>query len=98
MFPALPRATPNPRSVYAVLLEAAAERSLRRLDPSIFPRIAQALRALADTPRPHGCRKLTGSDRDWRIRVGDYRVVYEIDDRGREVRAMRISHRREAYR
>jgi len=53
---------------------------------------------LADNPRPYGCRKLTGSDRDWRIRVGDYRIVYEIDDQVREVRVMRIRHRREAYR
>jgi mRNA interferase RelE/StbE len=84
--------------VYAVLLEAAAERSLRRLDPSVLPRVVQALRSLAGDPRPHGCRKLTGSDRDWRIRAGDYRIVYEIDDQVHEVRVMRIRHRREAYR
>jgi len=83
--------------VYAVLLEAAAERSLRRLDAAVFRRVGSALRSLADNPRPHGCRKLTGSDRDWRIRVGDYRIVYEIDDQVREVRVMRIRHRREAY-
>jgi mRNA interferase RelE/StbE len=88
----------RPRPVYAVLLEAAAERSLRRLDSSLFPRVVQALRSLADNPRPHGCRKLTGSDRDWRVRVGGYRIVYEIDDRAHEVRVMRIRHRREAYR
>ena len=84
--------------MYAVLLEAAAELSLRRLDRSVFPRVVQALRSLASDPRPHGCRKLTGSDSDWRVRVGDFRIVYEIDDRRREVRIMRIRHRREAYR
>ena len=84
--------------MYAVLLEAAAERSLRRLDAAVFIRVASALRSLAGNPRPHGCRKLTGSDRDWRVRVGDHRIVYEIDDRAREVRVMRIRHRREAYR
>lgn len=84
--------------MYAVLLEAAAERSLRRLDAAVFTRVASALRSLAVNPRPHGCRKLTGSDHDWRVRVGDYRIVYEIDDRAREVRVMRIRHRREAYR
>ena len=84
--------------MYGVLLEAAAERSLRRLDASMFRRVVAALRILADNPRPAGCRKLTGSDRDWRVRVGDYRVVYEIDDESREVRVMRIRHRREAYR
>jgi mRNA interferase RelE/StbE len=84
--------------VYAVLLETAAERSLRRLDAVAFRRVVAALQILADNPRPPGCRKLTGSDRDWRIRVGDYRVVYEIDDKNREVRVMRIRHRREVYR
>jgi mRNA interferase RelE/StbE len=64
----------------------------------MFGRVAAALRILADNPRPAGCRKLTGSDRDWRVRVGDYRIVYEIDDENREVRVMRIRHRREAYR
>ena len=83
--------------MYAVLLEAAAERSLRRLEVAVFRRVGSALRSLSDNPRPHGCRKLTGSDRDWRIRVGDYRIVYEIDDQVREVRVMRIRHRREAY-
>ncbi|MCX6844405.1 MAG: type II toxin-antitoxin system RelE/ParE family toxin [candidate division WOR-3 bacterium] len=84
--------------MYTVLLEAAAERNLRRLDAVVLQRVVAALRGLADNPRPAGCRKLTGSDRDWRVRVGDYRVVYEIDDRNREVRVMRIRHRREAYR
>jgi mRNA interferase RelE/StbE len=84
--------------VYAVLLEAAAERGLHRLDGVVFRRVVTALRILADNPRPTGCRKLTGSDRDWRVRVGDYRIIYEIDDRNREVRVMRIRHRREAYR
>ena len=84
--------------MYAVLLEAAAERSLRRLEVAVFRRVGCVLRSLADNPRPHGCRKLTGSDRDWRIRVGDYRIVYEIDDQVREVRVMRIRHRREVYR
>lgn len=84
--------------MYAVLLEAAAERSLRRLDAVVFRRVVAELRVLADNPRPAGCRKLSGSERDWRVRVGDYRVIYEIDDRSREVRVMRIRHRREAYR
>jgi mRNA interferase RelE/StbE len=84
--------------VYAVLLEAAAERSLRHLDAVMFRRVVAELQALANNPRPAGCRKLTGSDRDWRVRAGDYRMIYEIDDGSREVRVMRIRHRREAYR
>ena len=57
-----------------------------------------AIQALARNPRPAGCSKLTGADNDWRIRVGDYRVVYEIADDVRVVRVNRVRHRREVYR
>jgi len=57
-----------------------------------------AIRALGNNPRPAGCRKLAGSKNDWRIRVGDYRVIYEITDAVWIVRVNRVRHRREAYR
>jgi mRNA interferase RelE/StbE len=84
--------------VYEVSLERAAERDLRRLQKQIRSRVVHALRTLAGTPRPAGVRKLEGSESDWRIRVGDYRIVFEIDDPSKVVRVMRIRHRREAYR
>jgi mRNA interferase RelE/StbE len=56
------------------------------------------LQGLATNPRPSGCRKLAGSVHDWRIRVGDYRVIYEIADAVRIVRINRVRHRREVYR
>ncbi len=84
--------------MYRVFLERAAERDLRRLPTRLHNRIISAIQALADEPRPSGCRKLSGSDHDWRIRVGDYRIVYEIDDNAKEVRVNRVRHRREAYR
>ena len=84
--------------MYEVLLERAAERDLRRLSPEEFRRVTTAIRALADDPRPPGCRKISGSRSDWRIRIGILRVIYEIDDEAREARIMRIRHRREAYR
>jgi mRNA interferase RelE/StbE len=87
----------NAAAPYAVLLESSVERDLRRLDATTFRRIIVQIRKLATEPRPPGCRKLTGSDSDWRIRAGDYRVVYEIDDHAREVRIMRARHRREVY-
>jgi mRNA interferase RelE/StbE len=68
------------------------------LSVSDFERIIPEIRALAANPRPEGCRKITGSKSDWRIRVGDYRVVYEIDERAKAVRIMRMRHRSEAYR
>ena len=84
--------------MYEVLLERQAERDLRRLAIEDFRRMVLAIKSLADNPRPSGCRKITGSKSDWRIRVGSYRVIYEIEDRVQTVKIMRIRHRREAYR
>ena len=84
--------------MYEVYLERAAERDLSRLPVEIFNRIVPHISALAENPRPPGCRKLTGAENDWRVRIGDYRVIYEIDEAEKAVRVFRIRHRREAYR
>jgi len=81
-----------------VLLERAAEKDLGRLSAENHRRVVDAMQALARNPRPPGCRKLVGSKHDWRIRVGDYRVVYEIADEIRIVRVNRVRHRGEVYR
>jgi len=60
--------------------------------------VIAAIQRLAKNPRPTGCRKLAGTDNDWRIRVGEYRVIYEIADAIRVVRVNRVRHRREVYR
>jgi mRNA interferase RelE/StbE len=64
----------------------------------MWVRVVAALKGLADNPFPPGCRKLYGAKNDWRIRIGDYRIVYEVDPKRRIVRVMRIRHRREVYR
>ena len=84
--------------MYRVLLERTAEKDLSRLPSEARDRVIAAIQALATNPRPSGCRKLEGSKNDSRIRVGDYRVVYEIADEIRVVRVNRVRHRREAYR
>ena len=84
--------------MYRVLLERAVEKDLARLSSEAHDRVIAAIQALAINPRPPGCRKLVGSKHDWRIRVGDYRVIYEIADQIRVVRVNRARHRREAYR
>jgi mRNA interferase RelE/StbE len=66
--------------MYRVLLERAAEKQLKQLSAKLHDRVIAAVQALERNPRPTGCRKLAGTDNDWRIRVGDYRIVYEIDD------------------
>jgi mRNA interferase RelE/StbE len=84
--------------MYQVVVERSAEKDLRRLAPDVRPRVIAAVAALAKNPRPAGSRKLAGTKHDWRIRVGDYRIIYEIADAIRVLRINRIRHRREAYR
>jgi len=82
---------------YTISLVSSAERDLRKVDRQVVPRIAAAIDALADEPRPRGCRKLAGSLHTYRIRVGDYRVIYRVDDGARAVVVQRVRHRKDAY-
>jgi mRNA interferase RelE/StbE len=84
--------------VHEVLLERSAERDFKALPSEMFRRVTSQIRALAQNPRPPGCHKIAGSRNDWRIRIGDYRVIYEVDDKLKQVRVMRVRHRREVYR
>jgi mRNA interferase RelE/StbE len=84
--------------MYGVFLERTAERDLKQLSAKTHERVIAAIQALSRNPRPSGCRKLTATDNDWRIRVGEYRVIYEIDDAVSGVRVNRVRHRREVYR
>jgi mRNA interferase RelE/StbE len=84
--------------MYRILLERAAEKDLNRLSRDTYKRVLAAIQNLGHDPRPAGCRKLVGSTNDWRIRVGDYRIVYEIADTIRVVRVIRVRHRGEVYR
>lgn len=79
-------------------MNAGAEKDLSRLTSEIHNRVIAAIQNLATNPRPPGCRKLAGSKSDWHVRVGDYRVIYEVADQIRVVRIDRIRHRREVYR
>jgi len=82
---------------YRVEVKPSARKELERLSNQVIARITRRLEALASNPRPPGCKKLKGGDKDWRIRVGDYRVVYTIDDQNLLVEATRIRHRSEVY-
>ncbi|MCZ6625523.1 MAG: type II toxin-antitoxin system RelE/ParE family toxin [Deltaproteobacteria bacterium] len=83
---------------YRLFLRPAAERNLRGLPRAILTRVERAIEKLLEEPRPAGCRKLSGFENEWRVRVGGYRILYIIDDAQREVRIARIAHRREVYR
>ena len=82
----------------AVTFARSARRELEALTSPLVGRVFLRIEALAIEPRPGGARKLQGTQRLWRIRIGDYRIVYEIDDRRRVVDIVRVRHRREAYR
>lgn len=82
---------------YQVLITKRAQSEIAALDSRTFQRINEAILALAENPRPPGCKKL--KDREgWRIRVGDYRVLYEIQDDVLLVLVVEVGHRKYVYR
>lgn len=83
--------------MYEVLVTPHAERDLRRLDRSTKNRLVPVMLALAQDPRPHGCLKVKTEGRLWRIRVGDWRIGYHIDDETRVVKIITVGHPREFY-
>jgi mRNA interferase RelE/StbE len=81
-----------------VLFKTSADRQLRRLPEDAQRRIVAETETLALNPRPVGVAKLAGGENLWRIRIGDYRVVYEIHDDRLIVLVLRVAHRRDVYR
>lgn len=83
---------------YRVILEQTAQRDLKALDPVIARRVQEKLLSLEQNPRPQGVRKLRAvRPQRYRLRVGDWRVLYTVDDPLHEVRIYRIKHRAKAY-
>ncbi|MDR2179079.1 MAG: type II toxin-antitoxin system RelE/ParE family toxin [Synergistaceae bacterium] len=81
---------------HSIEFKPCVDRELDLLPREVRAHIVKAVMALADTPRPVGCKKLKGRDA-WRIRVGNYRVIYEIHDNILVVLVVRVARRREAY-
>ena len=88
---------PHVAEPYRVRLHRDAARAYRRLHAPLLGRITAAIDALTQDPRPAGATKLAGHD-DFRIRAGEHRIVYAVDDAERLVLVARIAHRREVYR
>ena len=82
---------------FAVEVKPSARKELEALPDNLLARVIRKLEALGLNPRPAGCKKLKGYKDQWRIRVGDWRVVYIIDDTAEVVSVTRIAHRREVY-
>ncbi len=84
--------------MYRIEIAKSALKSLLRIPPPYQQRIRDKIRILSTTPRPPGSKKLKGSRNRYRIRIGDYRVLYTVHDKGRLIRIVVIARRREAYR
>ena len=82
---------------YILDIKPSARKELENLSDSLIARLVAKIDGLAAAPRPSGCRKLRGYKDLWRIRVGDYRVVYLIDDDRKTVSVTRVAHRRDVY-
>jgi mRNA interferase RelE/StbE len=84
-------------AAYTVLVGRPAQKEIRALEESARRRVLAELRVLAAEPRPPGCRKLVGARDRWRVRVGDYRIIYTVEDADRVVRIVAVRHRSKAY-
>ena len=82
---------------YTVSISRSSQKEFRALDGGVRVRVIRSIHSLATEPRPAGCRKLVGAANRWRIRVGDYRVIYSIDDEERVIEIIAARHRSKAY-
>ena len=82
---------------YQVITKRSAEKDTDALPAKVYERIVKRLLALEENPRPTGSKKLQGQD-SYRLRVGDYRVLYTVDDKNKQVFVLAVGHRREVYR
>ncbi len=83
---------------YAVEVPRKVQKQVARLSTDVQDRVDAAIRDLGQDPRPPGCRRLSGRGDEWRIRVGDYRIVYEIHDDIGKVLVLEVWHRQRGYR
>jgi mRNA interferase RelE/StbE len=82
---------------YLILFKKSAYKELEKLPISVQEDITKSIAKLSENPRPNGCIRLKGSSLLWRIRIGDYRVIYSIVDNILSIEIVRIGHRREVY-
>jgi mRNA interferase RelE/StbE len=83
--------------MYKILIENSAKKDLDSLSQNELSRIAIKIDQLKAEPRPHGTIKLKGSENDWRIRIGDFRVIYGINDDLQSITIYRVKHRKNVY-
>lgn len=84
-------------SQYKVVVRKSAAKELSKLPVTVNSRIIEAILNLSDNPRPQGSKKIKGGFENWRIRIGDYRIIYAIDDEILIVDVRKVGHRRDIY-
>jgi mRNA interferase RelE/StbE len=84
--------------MYRIEFANSAAKEFRGLPAEIKRRMAPVIDGLVVEPRPHDVRKLAGHEKLYRVRVGQYRIIYELDDERMLIRVTRVRHRRDAYR
>ena len=82
--------------IYQIYIQRRAQKVLANIAQTYQDKIVSVIRSLSETPRPHGSKKLTGRNA-WRIRIGEYRVIYEINDQNLSVNINDIGHRGKIY-
>jgi mRNA interferase RelE/StbE len=82
---------------HRIQVSPAAARQLKKIDRRVLSQIAGKIDSLASEPRPHGCEKLSGYDNLYRVRVGDYRIIYGVEDRLVLVIVLKVGNRAEIY-
>lgn len=83
---------------YRIEWKQSAQKELKKLGKGVIPRVLEAIQDLAENPYPRGGRKLSGTEHTFRIRVGDYRVVYSVHRSALVIEAVRVGHRKDIYR
>jgi mRNA interferase RelE/StbE len=83
---------------YSIIIAKSVQKQIKTLSTEIRDRVIEKIAQLKENPRPSNVIKLKGSDDEYRLRVGDYRIRYEIDDQHQVIRILQCKHRRDVYR
>ncbi len=83
--------------MYVIVISRIAEKQIATFPRHVANSVVAKIDALKDNPRPHGSKKLEGSDMEYRIRSGDYRIIYRIEDSKLFIEVIRVGHRRDVY-
>lgn len=82
---------------YKIEWKSSAQKELRNLDKTVIPRLIEAVAALANNPYPVGCRKIVGSESSYRVRVGNYRIIYQVQNQELIIEIIKVGHRQSIY-